>query len=238
MTKILIGCDPEGFIVDRQGNFISAYGIIPGDKVNPYELDSGAVQVDGMAIEFNIHAAATEDEFNKNITTVLHQVNGMVKSIDKDFSIRWTPVAHFKSTIWEMSPEQCKILGCDPDFNIKGEMNENPTLRLENNPIRTAAGHIHIGFLEELLEDPMEKTHFDTCRYISEGFYGANLPFYVPRTVGEHERMNYYGANGAFRPKKYGVELRSPSNMWVAEEETRRQIYSDTRNQFNELTGL
>jgi len=42
----------------------------------------------------------------------------------------------------------------------------------------------------------MEKTHFDTCRYISEGFYGANLPFYVPRTVGEHERMNYYGAKG------------------------------------------
>ena len=238
MTNILIGCDPEGFIVDGQGNFISAYGIIPGDKLTPSKLEKGAVQVDGMAIEFNIDAAASEDEFNGNVVTVLHQLDELVKKIDKDFSINWTPVVHFKQTIWEMSPEQCKILGCDPDFNIKGEMNENPTLRLENNPIRTAAGHIHIGFLDELLHDPMEKTHFDTCKYIAEGFFGANLPFYVPRTTPEVERMSYYGSMGAFRPKKYGVELRSPSNLWVSEEKNRRQIYRDTRNQFNELTGL
>ena len=238
MTVIKIGCDPEGFIVDPNGDFISAYGIIPGDKKDPFKVDGGAVQVDGMALEFNIDPASTEDEFVGNIKKVITQVTEMVHDASPDLSIRWTPIARFKNTIWEVSPEQCKILGCDPDYNIHGEINENPILKLENTPIRTAAGHIHIGFRDTLIEDPMDKDHFDTCLYLAQGFFNSHVPSYIPHLPEEEERMKYYGAWGSFRPKKYGVELRSPSNIWVAKEETQRKIYRETRNTFNDLTGL
>lgn len=238
MSEVLIGCDPEGFLVDKSGDFISAYGIIPGTKDNPYELDGGAVQVDGMALEFNIHPAKTDEEFNSNIKKVLSQINEMIHLTDKDIDIKWTPIARFKSTIWEMSPEQCKILGCDPDFNIDGEVNDNPINIIGNSPIRTAAGHIHIGWLETFTKDPSDPTHFNLCNRIAKHFYFNNLKYYAPVVADEFERLKYYGNNGSFRPKKYGVELRSPSNRWVVSEESRKEIFNITRNSFRDITYL
>jgi len=56
MTQILVGCDPEYF-VKKNGIFQSAHGLIMGDKKNPQKVRNGAVQVDGMAVEFNIDPA-------------------------------------------------------------------------------------------------------------------------------------------------------------------------------------
>lgn len=238
MAVIKVGADPEGFIVDGKGDFISAAGLIPGNKQEPFALDGGAVQVDGMAIEFNIEAATTEDEFNGNVEKVLAQINEMVKNVDRELSIRWTPVAKFRRRIWNMAPEQSKVLGCDPDFNISGEVNTNPTHLLENNPIRTAAGHIHIGWLDHLIEEPQETNHFKMCLMIARGFYEDFPSSYRPRTVEEIIRLKYYGHSGSFRPKKYGVELRAPSNLWVPTEEGRRTIYRETRQKLNDIIGL
>lgn len=238
MTVIKIGCDPEGFLVDGSGDFISAYGIVQGTKHEPFKLDGGAVQVDGLAVEFNIDPVETADEFHKNIKKVLYQIDEIIHAVDKDFSVRWTPVAKFRPTIWNMAPEQCKELGCDPDFNVKGVVNANPTHKLQGNPLRTAAGHIHIGWREELLEDPTDKEHFALCLDIAQGFFYSHLSSYIPHTAEEEERMHYYGHNGSFRPKKYGIELRSPSNIWVGHEESQKLIFNQTREKFRDLTGL
>lgn len=236
--SIKIGCDPESFIIDGKGEFVPAYGIIPGDKENPYPVDGGAIQVDGLAVEFNIHPAESADEFVNNIRRVLFQIDEIIHSVDKDFSIRHTPIAKFRETVWSITPEQCKELGCLPDYNVKGDINENPTMKLENNPIRTAAGHIHIGWLDELLNDPMEGDHFGTCLDIAQGFFKGHLSTFVPNTPEEEERMKYYGHSGSFRPKKYGIELRAPSNLWVRSEETQRLVFNQARSRFHELTGL
>ena len=58
----LFGADPELF-VKRDGEFKSGHGLIEGGKENPYPVERGAVQVDGMALEFNIDPAADEDNF-------------------------------------------------------------------------------------------------------------------------------------------------------------------------------
>jgi hypothetical protein len=238
VSVIKIGCDPEGFLVDGSGEFVPAISYVPGSKEEPFKLDGGAVQVDGLAIEFNIDAAETEEQFTGNIRKVLIQIDDIIRSVDKDVRIRWTPVATFRQTVWNMTPEQCKILGCDPDFNVKGDINENPTLRLENNPVRTAAGHIHIGWLDELLDNPMDGDHFGTCLDIAQGFFHGHLSTFIPNTPEEEERMKYYGHSGSFRPKRYGIELRAPSNLWVRTEETQKLVFNQTRKRFHELTGL
>lgn len=238
MTVIKLGCDPEGFLFDGNNEAVPALGFVPGNKQEPYKLDGGAVQVDGMAIEFNIDAVDNEDDFVKNILKVTSQITQMVKDVDKDTTIRWVPVAKFRQAIWNIAPEQAKLLGCDPDYNVKGQVNANPTTKLEDNPIRTAAGHIHIGWRDELIEDPMEDSHFNMCLSIAQGFHESNLSTFLPQTLDEEERLQYYGHNGSFRPKKYGVELRAPSNVWVRTEASQRQIYRDVRGKFRELTGL
>ena len=231
MTAIKIGTDPELFL--KVGNaFVSAAGFFPGTKKEPYPLESGAVQVDGNALEFNINAAEDEDVFVKNIKTVMTQITEMVKLVDKDMEIVFTPYAEFNPEYWKTVPKEAKILGCDPDYNIEGVMNPNPSEFLEDKPIRTAAGHIHIGWGEDLEGDG----HFNNCLTVAQYFHKKGV--YVPVREDEIERIKYYGANGAFRGKKYGVELRSPSNCWVEREETQRLIFRQTRETFRELTGM
>lgn len=238
MPVIKIGADPEGFLVDGNGEFVPAIGIIPGDKKTPFKVQNGAVQVDGVAVEFNIDPAETEEQFSYNMSSVLRQIDDIIKKVDTGLSVRWTPVARFKEEIWNRIPNNSKVLGCDPDYNVNGEVNVNPTEALEGSTLRTAAGHIHIGFRDELLKNPMEMDHFSDCLYIAQGFFNGHVPAYIPKTEDEVLRMRYYGHHGSFRPKPYGVELRAPSNWYVADEKGRKAIFNQTRTKFRELTGL
>ena len=112
MAQLLIGCDPEVFVT-QQGIFKSAYNLIKGDKKNPFKVDKGAVQVDGMALEFNIEPANSVDDFLVNIKTVFHQLRSMVP----EHEIAITPVAHFDQEYFNSQPEEALELGCDPDYN-------------------------------------------------------------------------------------------------------------------------
>lgn len=237
MNMIMIGCDPEGFIVDGRGDFIPANGIIPGDKSNPHRVERGAVQVDGVALEFNIDPVDTAELFHLNVSTVVLQLEEMIKNVDKDLSIKWTPVATFRADVWAKVPEQNKVLGCDPDYNVKGQVNINPTEKLVGSTLRTAAGHMHIGFCDPF-DGFMGTDHFNDCLYLAKGFYLGNVPWYKAATKKEAERLEYYGHNGSFRPKAYGIELRAPSNRWVRSEEGHKEIFNQTRNKFRELVGL
>lgn len=68
-----LGADPEIF-VGRQGQFFSAHDLIPGNKRRPHPVDKGAVQVDGMALEFNIDPASSYEEFQGNLDHVMAQL--------------------------------------------------------------------------------------------------------------------------------------------------------------------
>ena len=235
MTSVIkLGCDPEVFLYHKSGVFMSADGKFPGTKREPFKVERGAVQVDGTALEFNIDAASNEDEWEKNITTVLSQMNEMVREVDKELSIVFRPIANFIDTVWETISGESKILGCDPDYDYRGSPNPNPGEKLLNVPLRTAAGHIHIGWTEHELAVAPE--HFSDCTVIASHFHKKGI--FNPTVKDEHERLKYYGMNGSFRPKHYGVELRSPSNIWVGSEETRRGMYNTVRKEFKEVTGL
>ena len=107
MTQVLVGCDPEVF-VRKGGVFKSAYGLIKGDKKHPQKVHRGAVQVDGMALEFNIDPAATEDEFVINVQDVFNTMKGMVP----DYEVVATPVAHFDMDYLRSQPADALELGC------------------------------------------------------------------------------------------------------------------------------
>lgn len=204
--QILLGTDPEVFM-KQHGKFISAHGMVEGDKESPYLVKDGAVQVDGMALEFNTDPAASLEEFVGNVDSVLAQLKEMVP----DYEVVATPVAHFGYDYIQSQPEKAKELGCDPDFNAyTGKENEVPNAEL---PFRTGAGHVHLGWTEGAdIQDPI---HFAACMSIVK-----QLDFYlglVSLTFDtESERRAMYGAAGAFRPKSYGVEYRTLSNAWLA----------------------
>lgn len=220
MEKILIGCDPEVF-VSQNGMFKSAYNLIRGDKKNPQKVKNGAVQVDGMALEFNIDPAATEEEFCINVNEVFRQLELMVP----DYQIVVSPVAHFDPQYMKEQPKEALELGCDPDFNAWfGIVNNKPN---GDRPMRTASGHVHIGWTEG--EDINDGGHIARCEATVR-----QLDFYLglPSLFYDNDvlRREMYGKAGCYRPKPYGVEYRTLSNAWLKGEHLMRWVYRATQN--------
>lgn len=227
--EILIGCDPEVFIFD--GPYpISAHDIIPGTKEKPYAVDKGSIQVDGLAAEFNIEPAKTPMEFDKRITIVLEQLREKIWEKSKDLTIAFLPFVRFKPGYYNSLPEPVKELGCVPDYNFEGKQKKiDPNLK--NLPLRTASGHIHVGFTQD--QDPFDPEHFNTAMILSQG--ASILEYMKPVTLLEQQRVKYYGGDGAFRPKPYGVELRTPSNRWVKNSIDRVKIFNSTHTRMGHV---
>ena len=213
---ILIGADPELFVSDK-GKIISGFGLIKGDKLDPFPVKDGAVQVDGMALEFNINPAKDEQEFVHNINSVMDQLKAMVPQ----FEIVAQPTAHFSEDYMKAQPKEALDLGCDPDFNAweGGQVNEKPDQDL---PMRTGAGHLHIGWCEGA--DVGDPVHLSDCIEVTkqmDSYLGvASILF-----DRDKDRRKMYGQAGAFRPKSYGVEYRVLSNYWLSSPELISFVY-------------
>lgn len=211
MSKILVGADPEIF-VKKNGVFVSAHGLVLGNKENPLKVNKGAVQVDGMALEFNIDPAASEHEFVSNVQEVMRILTSMVPG----YEMAPVPVADFSLEYIASQPEEARELGCNPDFDAyTGMANVKPQALM---PMRTASGHIHIGWGEDM------DGHNDQCRAAAiqmDYFLGLPSLFYD----NDQRRRAMYGKAGCFRPKSYGVEYRTLSNAWLLSAERMAWAY-------------
>ena len=217
---ILIGADPEIFVKDAEGKLVSAYGLIPGTKNEPCKVDGGAVQVDGMALEFNIDPAKNINEFVANIARVQDQLKAMLPE-GYDFAIQ--PTAEFGKDYIDAQPAEASDLGCNPDFNAyTGEPNPKPDV---NAPFRTASGHIHIGWTKDM--DPFDPGHFEACQMLTKQL---DCILGVPSLLWDTDakRRELYGKPGAFRPKPYGCEYRVLSNAWLTSPHLTNFVYRNT----------
>jgi hypothetical protein len=223
--EILVGCDPEVF-VKQNGVFKSAFGLIKGDKKNPQKVNRGAVQVDGMALEFNIDPAASEDEFCINVQEVFNTMKLMVP----DYQIATVPVAHFDMEYIKSQPAAALELGCDPDFNAWSHaINEKPN---GERPMRTASGHVHIGWCNDADINSAEHLGMAEVAVRQMDFY-LGLPSLM--YDDDKLRREMYGKAGCYRPKSYGVEYRTLSNAWLKSEALMRWVYRNTVKGMNDL---
>lgn len=203
----LIGADPELFVQNDAGVFINGHGLVPGNKENPHKVADGAVQVDGMALEFNINPAASRQEFVNNVKSVRAQLDAMVLG----GRVVAAPVARFDPDYFKQQPAESLELGCDPDYNA---WIMAPNMPPEGDqPFRTAAGHIHTGWTSG--EDVLDFDFFMKCGEIIRHLDNTVGLWTVVQDPDSHERRSMYGRAGSFRPKPYGVEYRVPSNFWV-----------------------
>jgi hypothetical protein len=225
--EIKIGADPELFVRNEFGSLVSAYGLIPGTKAEPHKVNGGAIQVDGMALEFNIDPAASEKQFKDNINAVMGQMKAHLP-VGHVFDL--SPVAHFGREMIEAQPLVARELGCEPDYDAyTGEANPRPNVEA---PFRTASGHIHIGWTEGM--NPRDPEHFEACRMVVKQLDAVLAPL-SNLWDKDKERRELYGKLGAFRPKSYGVEYRVLSNAWLKDKDTIKVVYQATLASVNAL---
>lgn len=224
-----IGCDPELFIKDKDNNLVSAVGLIPGTKTDPYKVRGGAIQVDGMAAEINTEPVNNWNDFNMNILMVLEQLKAMLPS---GYGFVMKPSVRFSQEVLDATPDYAKEMGCDPDFNA-WTSEENPRPDTSTDPaLRCAGGHVHIGWTDEA--DIADDEHLGHCRDLVkqlDWFLGG----WALRIDKDTERRKLYGKEGAFRPKPYGVEYRVLSNCWISTTDRRANLWNRTCDAIREM---
>lgn len=210
---ILIGADPEFFTYDKSVyGYRSCHTFMKGNKRKPYPLKNGAVQVDGTAIEFNIHPTNDPKEFAKSIDLVLNEIREMVP--DK-YTFEFVPHVKYDKQYFKTLPFENIELGCDPDYDAAtGKMNPKPTPSGDYETMRTGAGHIHIGWTKGAdVSNPSHLYDAQTVTKAVDAFFRSSGIIYF--WDQDKERIKLYGGTAAYRPKSYGVEYRSLSNAWL-----------------------
>lgn len=220
----LIGCDPELFVVNKQNRYVSAHAFLPGTKESPEMVDKGAVQVDGVAAEFNIAPADSADEFSENIHVVLQQLQSLIRLHDPNLRLRVSPTATFTRKYFKKLPPEVLRLGCEPDFDAYTNKSKHPPATTK--PFRTGGGHIHVGWSEA--EDVTDDHHVFDCIEVTQQL---DCALYLPSLLWDNDdqRRQLYGQIGSFRPKVYGMEYRPLSNAWVADPDLHRWVFNTTR---------
>lgn len=223
-----VGADPEVFVT-KKNKLVSAYNMVPGTKESPYVVPKGAIQVDGMALEFNIDPAESEEVFLENIKTVMSELSSR---IPKDHNLHIIPTAMFGKSYIASQPLIARELGCSSDLNAyTGRKNPKPDAGV---PFRTASGHIHIGWTEgQDIENP---EFLGLCCDFTKVL---DLYLGVPSVLldSDTKRRSLYGAAGAFRAKTYGLEYRVLSNFWLKSDCYTRWVYKQTEKAITEFLG-
>lgn len=205
MSKVLIGADPETF-VGSGSRILSAIGHVGGTKEEPRKVNLGALQEDNVLFEFNIEPAQTLSEFQRNIRSVLSQGSDVLGL--SGLSVVPSVSSHiFQEEELKSFGESAFVFGCDPDFNAwTGEINAKPSA--SNPGLRTAGGHIHIGYNH--LEQPSMELNYQIIQMCD---YLLGLPSVLMDK--DDRRRELYGKAGALRHKMYGTEYRTLSNFWI-----------------------
>lgn len=213
-TVMTLGSDPEIFLINKAGEFISSVGRIGGSKDNPMPIDDmgNAVQEDNVTVEFNTPPCSNVQDFIKHININKDWIQKKAEGMGLSTSI--TASAVFSDE--ELDSRGAQTFGCEPDFNawMGGHMNPRPRARNKN--LRSCGGHIHIA-LEET-DDPLAVIQ------AMDLFVGCLMLEFDNDVM----RRELYGKAGAFRKKPYGVEYRTASNAWIATDERIQWAWDQT----------
>lgn len=213
---IRIGADPEIAVRSLEHDrFVSAHGLVPGDKYTPHKVEEGQVLIDGTMLEYGIDPCETDKDFIYRNKAVIAQLKNM---IGPKYEMVMDDTVFFDRFYMEKLPDSVKELGCSADFNAwkDGQMNPAPVVEGVYANMRACGGHIHISWTKD---QDIESVHhkwdcIQVVRQLDTWVY-PYLKFMEDKTS---LRRSVYGGFGAFRPKPYGVEWRVPSNAWLKNE--------------------
>lgn len=233
-VQLSFGSDPEFMLVDRDGNYKSAIGIVNGTKEKKVDLGGGhKMFYDNVLCEFNVKSGNSEDEVIGNFSDLFRRA---AKALHP-FTLR--PQASHLFPAKECQHPDARVFGCEPEFCAYEMTQLNPPTCEVGNTFRSAGGHIHLGYTAEaypLLAPVANKDTDDEDR--SERDWGRvwvirmmDLFVGLPSLFVDHDptsapRRKLYGKAGTHRPKEeYGVEYRATSNFWLQSPKLTSLVY-------------
>lgn len=217
LNNITIGTDIELFIMDKSTKeIVSAEPYILGTKHNPYNFDPiskfYATSLDNVLGEFCIPPAKSKDEWISGINKSMNYINSILPENLCTVSIP-SAVLDLKY----LQTENALLFGCESDLNVwLRKQNDKP--EAENNQLRSAGFHVHVGYEEPSIGVSEE------CVKAMDLFLSVPSLLIEP----ENERRKLYGKAGAFRLKEYGFEHRVLSGYFSKDDNLKGWVYNNT----------
>ncbi len=230
----MLGIDTEGFFIDNKGLAVPAlvafenqksvkmkkvHKDIPTDiKPDGYpslmgKFRSSALVEDGLAFEITTEPSDKPKILVNRIRQAIKQALNI--GTELGLGVVATPFVDFDPS-WVVSQAELRVLGCNPDFSVHGSsrLAYQPTQDPKKTFWRTGGGHIHFS-IPGILDNP---------ELITDLVLLCDATLGLADVLIEHselgrKRREMYGQPGKFRVQPWGVEYRTPSNVWMANPE-------------------
>lgn len=205
-----IGTDPEFFIRQRGGKYVTAETMFPGTKEEPHLMTSGAgLQTDNVAVEFASPVANNGKELVDHLKNTFHE---LFKMMPPEHVLDVAPSAEFDAD--QLTSEQANLFGCSVSYNA-WELRPNEPPDATTTRRRSIGGHIHVGAKEgegnDFLFDAYGKIN-TVC--LMDAVHGI-ISVVLDHSEASIKRRELYGKAGDHRPTDYGVEYRTLSAFWM-----------------------
>lgn len=222
MSKIiLVGSDPEMFTKNlATGKISSVAGKLGCDKWNKLVMEDGLnIQEDNVLIEFDIKPHSSFETFSKDLSRGIEVCNRIANSVEHEV------VHNVCSHLFTMDEiksfhRNALVFGCEPDYNALTGM-QNPKPAAADPGLRTAGGHIHLGYIDSLPEG----MDADFSKAVVGVMCDYHLGLMSLLLDSDDRRRELYGKAGAIRMKDYGIEYRTMSNFWIFKEDIRKIVW-------------
>lgn len=224
-----VGCDPEIFAVDPQGEVVPAWMYLP-DKANPRHFKSdnhktGTAYWDGFQAEFTTQGIDTCLLWmSDNVQAGIKAVYDAAKAIGAKLTI---------DNVLPVNPDYLQTeslehvqFGCAPSYNaygLQGNIQDGRDV-----PYRFAGGHLHFG-VGHLPTEPDARQ-----KVIEKHVKALDMILGVASVslIGELDnpiRRQFYGLPGEYRMPKHGFEYRVLSNAWLCHPLAMNMVYDLAR---------
>ena len=214
MSKLLaIGSDYEVFVrrIDSD-QIVSAIPLIGEGKDRRIQLETCEIHHDNVLAEVNIIPSSSKAEFFSTVKSSLDELASFLNTTGHTYVVTDSVIMSAK----ELRHVDACEFGCSEDYDIiRGVSNIAPSAILAGN-LRTAGGHVHVSY-----------TFKTRNEYRTTALLLSTIISLGTTIMGDSRtRRKLYGRAGSVRLKEYGVEVRTPSNIWLANGEWINWIYS------------
>lgn len=230
---MLIGTDPEFFILDTKTKEVKSASEVFPDKKDPWmPVRSTRLPMkwfsylgtnifrDGFGVEINVPPSACRETLTCYVMEALRDVKTKVRDFNPDWDVISDPTVGISMEYLEKLPDDVKQFGCDPSWNAWTESEERIELNGAAHLLRYAGGHMHFGSSERSNVIYPNWTNSEARKRVFQLIRLFDLTIGLPLSlIFNHEdeflRRKYYGRAGEFRFQPHGVEYRVPSpRIW------------------------
>lgn len=216
MKLITIGSDPEVFLVDtnmKDGTIekiVSAIGFgMGGTKKKPRDISQGFyMQEDNVLLEYNTPPV----ESKKDFVWAINEGRALIKKVlPIGYDVKIKTSHYFDED--QLRHPKAKEFGCDPDHNAWQDAVNSPPNTDTN--LRTTGGHVYIAY-----DNPTEPLNIKIAKAMD--IFAAVPSIFLD---DDSARREMYGRAGAFRHKPFGLEYRTLSSFWIADNKYIEWVY-------------